>query len=420
MTQSPLAVSKLFAHKIMDTSFPPSYSLNLDLYEEEESTLCCVKITKFYRKNQPFIYEFKDTEGNNHSLEIVFTQVDHYYYEEPDDGVPNRHTSIHFWEEARLRRLALKAFEIYKKSGKVVLINPDRALDSLELAEDWWNESTKLHQNQLKNNLDRFLVQFKNKNPNFPITLKTKKVQIGMNVSVEFPTKSVAEAEEILKFARFIGAYESDESSRRNSKKKNQRKIDGCDIEANHQNSKKRIFVRKDLSGMEHELQIDASDCKYQEYLKAEALAKQSFKIYKQGGPVIIIDANFALGTKAAAEKWFEMRKKQALVHYLILGIIASICITGNLAAIKSHDNDHYMTSGTLIIVQTVKIALMFILISLVPAAMFRIFIEFRERELIEIDGQKYSKNEFRIYQVMIGGNLDWHDAGSHMQLKLN
>ena len=66
MTQLPLAVSKLFAHRIMDTSFPPSYSLNLDLYEEEESTLCCVKITKFYRKNQPFIYEFKDTEGNNY------------------------------------------------------------------------------------------------------------------------------------------------------------------------------------------------------------------------------------------------------------------------------------------------------------------------------------------------------------------
>ena len=73
----------------------------------------------------------------------------------------------------------------------------------------------------------------------------------------------------------------------------------------------------------------------------------------------------------------------------------------------------------TVVIVVTV-IALMFILISLVPAAMFRILTELRERELIEIDGQKYSKNEFRIYQVMIGGNLDWHDAGSHMQLKLN
>ena len=405
----------------MDTSFPPSYSLNLNLYEEEESTLCCTKITKFYRKNKPFIYEFKDTEGNNHTLEFVFTQADHYYYAEADEAISNQYcqdTCVHFYEEARLRRLALEAFEIYKKSGKVVLINPDRALDSLELAEDWWNESTKLHQNQLKNNLDRFLVQFKNKNPNFPITLETKKVQIGMNVSVDFPTKSFAETEEILKFARFIGAYVPDKSSRTNSKKKNQSKIDRCDIEANDQNLKKRTFVRRDLSGMEHELQIDASDCEDQEYLKTEALAKQSFRIYKQGGPVIIIDPNFALGTKEAAEKWFEIRKKQVLAQSVILGIIVSSCINVNIViplAINNYDND---TSVYTVVIVVTVIALIFILISLVPVAMFRKF-AFREQELIEIDGQKYSKNEFRIYQVMIGGNLDLHDVGFSMQLKI-
>ena len=409
----------------MDTSFPPSNNLNLDLYKaEDNNSCCCGKITKFYRKNKPFIYEFKDTEGNNHVLEIVFTHVDHYQHYENDDGAPAnlKYSSVHFYEEARLRRLALKAYEIYKETGKVILINPDRALDSLELAEEWWAKLAKKSavspesQNIRKTNLNNFLIEFKDENPNFPITVETKKF-LGI------PKKSVVEkeVEEILKFTRFIGAYEkttnsnSKSSRSKHKKKRNQRKIDGYDFEANlnsNQNDK-RTFVRKDLSGMEHELQIDASDCEYQEYLKTEALAKQSFKIYKQGGPVIIIDPNFALGTKEAAEKWFETKKKQSLIGFLILGIAISIYITTAVFASENYASD------AAVVVEILKIALVFILLSLMPVAIFRFFSERRERELIEIDGQKYCGKEFRIYQVMVGGNLDPNDAGSFMQLKL-
>merc|ERR1712048_42563 len=405
---------KTHADIIMNTSIPPS-NLNLDLYEAEDSNHYCFKITKFYRKNKPFIYEFKDTEGNNHTLEIVFTHVDDivspYVYDEDDERAsdinynsqvwvppkpakPDTHTAIHFNEEARLRRLALKAFEIYKESDKVVLINPDRALDSLDLAEEWWNEE---RSKQIKkNNLRNFLIPFKTENPNFPITV--------VNYSDWNPY--ILETEEILKFARFIGAEIGQDILMQ--KKKNQLvgtcffgfctcKIDTskCDFEANYQNDK-RTFIRKDLSGIEHELQIDDSDCKYQEHLKTEALAKQSFRIYKQGGPVIIIDPNFALGTKEAAEKWYEMKKKQNYLDFLVMGIAGSFCLVGQW--IYENIQGGFYDEDTMVGHEILKLAGVYILLSLMPVVVFWIVTKCRERAGIEIDGQKYSAKEFRIY----------------------
>ena len=72
--------------------------MDRDLYYEEEELLCFGKnITNIYRKNEPFIYDFKDTEGNNHTLEFSFNKIDHYRHSvKKKNKIISPFTSVHF------------------------------------------------------------------------------------------------------------------------------------------------------------------------------------------------------------------------------------------------------------------------------------------------------------------------------------
>ena len=54
-------------------------------------------------------------------------------------------------------------------------------------------------------------------------------------------------------------------------------------------------------------------------------------------------------------------------------------------------------------------VALASMLVFIMPALVLWFF---SKHGSVKIDGQKYSKKEFEIYQVMVGGNLRRNDAG--------
>ena len=90
--------------------------------------------------------------------------------------------------------------------------------------------------------------------------------------------------------------------------------------------------------------------------------------------------------TKIAAEKWHRIRRNKVLGFLLFIGVcyyygfvelpvyrLVSSCIIGTMAAL---------------------------------------FWNYTERGFVEIDGEKYRRKEFQIYQVRVGGNLSPFRAG--------